>query len=464
MAVNDRYNRQELISGWDQDKLNNSRAVVIGSGNLANYTLASLAALGIGNIEIYDNSKIDSDREFLLFQAEEGEPKAKALEAMLKQINPTSRIRGVSTPMSAPLLAMIGKPDDIIDATNSQKSKEDILKYARSRGVRVISASSDRDRTEMYFIDPDTEQKDVSLSAYEGKSQGVTPSGIMGGIITEELRKAVMPFSASDQPVEKIAYSLASPRRFSSEDGKLERGDLRDKKILVVGAGALGNFAVLGAALEGIGNIDILDFDDVESTNLNRQILFYDAVGKMKATALADRVSEIAPRANVRGLVEKLDEYSKYFQENHPDAILDCVDGFAVRAIINYFAVRNRIPLISGGTDPRSGQVVVYQPGESACLDCKLSVENSLAEQRKSSSCRYAPDPSVIMTNQIVGNMMVGETIKVLDKNYGEPVRRILKYDSTVPVRGGLVGSGESCECSKPDVEEWLKQVDRKAK
>ena len=277
MAVNDRYNRQELISGWDQDKLNNSRAVVIGSGNLANYTLASLAALGIGNIEIYDNSKIDSDREFLLFQAEEGEPKAKALEAMLKQINPTSRISGVSTPMSAPLLAMIGKPDVIIDATNSQKSKEDILKYARSRGVRVISASSDRDRTEMYFIDPDTEQKDVSLSAYEGKSQGVTPSGIMGGIITEELRKAVMPFSASDQPVEKIAYSLASPRRFSSEDGKLERGDLRDKKILVVGAGALGNFAVLGAALEGIGNIDILDFDDVESTNLNRQILFYDA-------------------------------------------------------------------------------------------------------------------------------------------------------------------------------------------
>ena len=48
MAVNDRYNRQELISGWDQDKLNNSRAVVIGSGNLANYTLASLAALGVG--------------------------------------------------------------------------------------------------------------------------------------------------------------------------------------------------------------------------------------------------------------------------------------------------------------------------------------------------------------------------------------------------------------------------------
>lgn len=97
-------------------------------------------------------------------------------------------------------------------------------------------------------------------------------------------------------------------------------------------------------------------------------------------------------------------------------------------------------------------------------MDCKLGVETALAEQRKSSSCRYSPDPSVIMTNQIVGNMMIGEAIKVLDSNYGEPIRRILKYDSTVPVRGGLVGSDEYCNCTKPEVKEWLKQVDKKAK
>ena len=464
MTVNDRYNRQELIRGWNQDRLNASRVVVFGSGNLANYTLTALAALGVGNIEIYDTVKVNSEREFLLFQAREGDYKAKSLEVMLKQINPVLRIRGVNTQMSAPLMAMIGKPDVIVDATNSQGSRENVLRYAQSKGIRVICASSDRDGAEMYFVAPDAEQIDVSLGAYEGKKQGVITSGIIGGIIAEELRKAVMPFSVSDQPVRKIAYSLASTRRFSSEYEKLEKGDLKDKRILVVGAGALGNFAVLGAALEGIGKIDVLDFDEVESTNLNRQILFYDAVGKMKATALAERVAEIAPRINLRGLVEKLDENSKYFQDNHPDAILDCVDSFAVRAIINYFAVRNGIPLVSGGTDPRSGQVVVYKPEKSACLDCKLGVETALAEQRKATSCRYAPDPSVIMTNQIVGNMMIGETVKVLNSTYGEPVKRILKYDSTAPVRGGLVGSDESCGCSKPDVKEWLEQVDKKAK
>jgi len=238
---------------------------------------------------------------------------------------------------------------------------------------------------------------------------------------------------------------------------------LKDKKILIVGAGALGNFAALGSALEGIGSIDILDFDEVESTNLNRQILFYDSVGKKKASALAEKVSEIVSGINVRSIVERLDENSKYFEENRPDAILDCVDSFAVRAIVNYFAVRNNIPLISGGTNPKSGQVSVYVPNRSSCLDCKMGVEKALAEHRQAASCRYAPDPSVIMTNQIVGNMMVGETVKVLNP-VGNPIKRILKYDSTVPVRGGLIGSDQSCECVKPDVEEWLKEVDKKAK
>ena len=464
MVVNDRYNRQELINGWNQDKLNSSRVVVFGSGHLANYTLASLTALGIGNIEIYDSGKVDSNKEFLLSKAVMGQYKANALELMLKQINPSLRVRGIITPISTPLLSLIGKPDAIIDTTNSSQSKNSLLKYAQSKGIRFISASSDRDKAEMYFIDSTTGQKDAPLVGYDGNVQGVSVSGIMGGIITEELRKAIMPFDDSDKPVGKIAYSLGASRRFSSEKEELTRKNLQDNKILVVGAGALGNFAVLGAALEGIGNIDVLDFDDIESTNLNRQILFYDSVGKMKATVLSERVMEIVPGANIKSLVERLDEKSNYFDKNKPFAILDCVDSFAVRAIINYFAVKNGIPLISGGTDPRSGQVVVYEPGKSECLDCKLGVETALAEQRRSSSCRYAPDPSVIMTNQIVANMMVGETLKVLDKGYGEPVRRILKYDSKVPVRGGLVGSSSVCDCSKPDIKEWLAQVDSKAK
>ena len=187
--------------------------------------------------------------------------------------------------------------------------------------------------------------------------------------------------------------------------------------------------------------------------------MFYDSVGKKKATALTERLREINPNIKIRGIDGKLDENSTYFEENHPDVILDCVDSFATRAIINYHAVHNGIPLVSGGTNSSSGQVVVYEPGKSACLECKLQVESALGMALNGSKCKDTPDPSVIMTNQIVGGMMVGEALKVLDKGYGAPVSRILKYDSTVPPRGGLVGSGEACDCSMGDVDEWIQGV-----
>ncbi|KKS74177.1 MAG: UBA/THIF-type NAD/FAD binding protein [Candidatus Gottesmanbacteria bacterium GW2011_GWC2_42_8] len=224
----------------------------------------------------------------------------------------------------------------------------------------------------------------------------------------------------------------------------------------VLGAGALGNFVALGAALEGVGNIDILDFDEVEAHNLNRQIMFYDSVGQKKSTALAEKIKQLRPDIKVRGLVGKLDEKTTYFEQHKPDVILDCVDNFATRAITNYFAVHYGIPLVSGGTNSQSGQVVVYEPGMSACLDCKLGVEKALGMALQGSKCTNAPDPSVIMTNEVIGGMMVGEALKVFDKGYGAPVSRILKYDSTVPVRGGLIGADESCGCTKGDINAWL--------
>ena len=463
MVVNDRYNRQELIQGWNQEKLERSRVVVVGSGSLANYTLASLAAIGVGNIEIYDPAKVNAehDGEFLLFGAKQGDSKTKALEEILKQINPGLRVKGLPMNLSSPLISILGKPDLIIDATNSPQSKQSILLYGNSKKIGVISTSADYVRSEMYYVSPGEDTEKAKLKEYFGKHQGSIPSGVMGGLITEELRKILMPLDKTDTPVKSLSYSLASDRRFSNEVSEEISADLKDKKALIIGAGALGNFAALGMALQGVGTIDILDYDTVDSTNLNRQILFYDSVGKEKATALCEKLRQINPRIQVNGLIQKLDENSDYFTKNHPDIILDCVDSFAVRATINYHAVRNHIPLVSGGTDPKSGQVVVYSPGKTECLECKMGVETALAEQRKAASCKYAPDPSVIMTNQIVGSMIVGEALRVLLEK--SPLERILKYDSRVPSRGGLVGTYSACKCTKPDVATWLSEVDKKA-
>lgn len=455
---NIRYDRQERIKNWKQEKLTDARVAIIGTGHLAQFTSASLAALGIGNIKIYDDGK-SYEKGFLI--GSEREDRAQKLERKLHEMNPAIQVKGEKL-RGDNLADSLGKEYDVVlDLTNSPELKERVLAYALTHGKAVVSASSGKTGGEIHIVNQREDYSRARVAQYAKQQQGAFPSEILGGMISEEVRKLLMPLIEGEKAVRKLVYNATAERRFNAE-GDFEAQpyeDLSQKRVLIVGAGALGNFVALGAALEGIGKIDILDFDEVEAHNLNRQIMFYDAVGRKKSEALAEKIKEIAPRAEIRGLVGKLDEKTTYFAENEPDLILDCVDSFATRAITNYFAVRHGIPLVSGGTNSQSGQVVVYEPGMSACLDCKLGVEQALGIALQGNKCTNTPDPSVIMTNEIVGGMMVGEALKVLDRGYGSPVDRILKYDSTVSARGGLVSSSDPCECEKGEIGEWMQGV-----
>jgi len=268
-----------------------------------------------------------------------------------------------------------------------------------------------------------------------------------------------MPFKKGETPVKNLVYSSTSPSRFSDKDEtETKECSFKDKHVLIVGAGALGNFTGVGLALLGVGRIDVLDFDNVETTNLNRQLLFYDSVGQKKSKALASKLRIINHKIKAKGIVGKLDENCDYFENNKPDIILDCVDNFTTRAIANYFAVRYKIPIISGGTSPSSGQVTAYKPGYSACLDCKLGVDKALAKERTSHSCIYVAQPSVIMTNEIIGGLMVAEA-KTLLSGYGEPIKKMLKYDSNSQARAGLVGGETPCNCKRPSIKKWLENT-----
>ncbi len=471
--VANRYNRQELIDGWNQGKIRRARIAMLGSGVLANFTSASLVSLGFGNVEIYDNihQEKSNDGEFLLSLSGKRDSKVEALEEILSKINPLVRVRGVQTKInSLPLAQILGTPDVIIDVSNDSKSQTTALEYGQLKKVSVVVAVADPVRGELYVRLPNKrDQTIIKLERYQDQRQGAIPSEVLGGIITEEVRKIVMPFNKKEKPVSALSYSVANPQRFNGEDKqKVDYTSLKDKHVLVVGAGALGNFAGIGLALAGIGEIDILDFDTVETTNLNRQLLFYGSVGDEKSKALAKKLKEINPKLRIRGLTGKLDEsYAKHFmsRENRPDLILDCVDNFGTRAIVNYFAVRYGIPLVSGGTSPSSGQVVAYKPGESACLDCKLSVDKALGKERTSHSCIYSAQPSVIMTNEVVGGLMVAEAESILaPQGYGSHIKKMLRYDSTNPARAGLVGGDNPCDCERGPIREWLKEVIRKAK
>jgi hypothetical protein len=188
------------------------------------------------------------------------------------------------------------------------------------------------------------------------------------------------------------------------------RTEQRDSRICVVGAGALGNFVGLGLALSGYKNITFIDPDVVELANLNRQVLFGDAVGQRKAEASAERLNRMfgtdsRPEATYFRRDTDISEF---------DVIFDCVDNFETRIVLSEICERDKKVLISGGSGVESGQAIVYRPGKNSRTPADLLGLYDIVDRRNiesyrriRASCTYGPDPSVIMTNQIIAGFMV---------------------------------------------------------
>lgn len=170
---------------------------------------------------------------------------------------------------------------------------------------------------------------------------------------------------------------------------------------LVVGCGALGNFCASLLALEGARQIDLIDPDIIEQTNLNRQILLYGGIGKPKAIVLAERLRTIRPNLHCTSKV-------RYFQDKDAhqkyDCIFSCVDNVQARIQISNAAECYRVPLVNGGTSARMGNAKLYVPGKTQSIRKQNHLDALVNVQ--SQSCREAT-PSVVIPNMIIGGLMI---------------------------------------------------------
>jgi molybdopterin/thiamine biosynthesis adenylyltransferase len=180
---------------------------------------------------------------------------------------------------------------------------------------------------------------------------------------------------------------------------------------LIVGAGGLGSPAALYLAAAGVGRITLADDDDVDFTNLQRQVLHTQArVGMAKAESGRLALQAINPDVAVVPLQQRLSGEALDQLVATADVVLDCTDNFATRHAINRACVHHRKPLVSGAAIRFDGQVSVYdlRRDDSPCYHCLFPEGEEVEEVRCAVMGVFAP------LTGIIGTMQAAEALKLV--------------------------------------------------
>jgi len=392
-----RLDRQLRIEGWNQPALDNAKIGVVGDDDLlASLYVMSASALGINHIVILTPS-LDP-----------------LLVETAKKLNPRFTLTHLEGFYTHPVIDELFKGCRlIVDLSHyglanklllEKGSRENIpiirgFCYEKNgdQGFKVFSYLRGREWQEL-------EQIISSSHLPNGHFDDGVLDTIITGIVLEETKNLLMDQDVSDDLISYARKQLNTPND--------------QQNILVVGSGALGIFVGLGLAYSKIQNITFMDPDVIDITNLNRQVLFYDAIGSDKAEILSERLNNLFNMDNKA----QITYFNKETDITSYGAVFDCVDNFESRLVLSEKCKEQGKILISGGTSAEAGQVVIFDPIQNGATPAELlglydilEKRNPETYQRERAACIYQPDPSVIMTNQITAGFMVDSYRMLLD-------------------------------------------------
>ncbi|MEE8431071.1 MAG: ThiF family adenylyltransferase [Candidatus Desulfatibia sp.] len=404
-----RLDRQLRIEGWNQPALEKAKVGVVGDDDLlASLYVMSASALGINHVVVL----------------------APVLNPILVEIARKLNLRFTLTHVEGfythPVMAELFKGCNIIvDLSHYGLANKLLLETGFQKNIPIIRGFCYQNhdaqgfRVFSYLRGREWQELEQIISACHlpnGHFDDGVLDTIITGIVLEETKNLLMGQDVSDDLISYTRKQLNTPND--------------QPKILVVGSGALGIFVGLGLAYSKFQNITFMDPDVIEVTNLNRQVLFYDAIGSNKAEILSERLNSLFNMDNKAQIAyfDKATDITSY------DAVFDCVDNFESRLALSEKCKEQGKILISGGTSADAGQIVIFDPMKNGATPAELlglydivEKRNPETYQRERAACLYRPDPSVIMTNQITAGFMVDSYRMLLD---GQKPGNIF-YDST---------------------------------
>lgn len=235
------------------------------------------------------------------------------------------------------------------------------------------------------------------------------------------------------------------------EVGEAGQQKLLEKSVLLLGAGGLGSPAALYLAAAGVGHIGIIDMDEVDASNLQRQVLHnVDRIGQRKVESAKKTLSLLNPDVEVTTYDVRLGADNVLDIIDGYDVIVDGMDNFPTRYLVNDAALLKRIPVVHGSIFRFEGQVTVFNPYVGPCYRCFVP-EPPPAELAP--SCAEAGVLGVLPG--IIGSIQAMEAIKLL-LDLGDPlVGRLLAYDALEETfRTFKMRRDPNCPACGPDVDE----------
>jgi len=225
----------------------------------------------------------------------------------------------------------------------------------------------------------------------------------------------------TDEQIERYSRHIILP-----EVGGSGQQKMLEARVLLLGAGGLGSPAAYYLAAAGIGNLGIVDFDQVDLSNLQRQIIHStERIGMLKTESAKKTIQALNPDVNVTLYNEKMDSRNIMSLIKDYDYVVDGSDNFPTRYLVNDACVMKNKTLIHGSIYRFEGQVTVFKPGDGPCYRCLYP---------------EPPPPGMVPNCQeggvlgvlagVIGNLQVVEVLKLI-LGIGKPlVGKLLIYDA----------------------------------
>ena len=225
----------------------------------------------------------------------------------------------------------------------------------------------------------------------------------------------------TDEQIERYSRHIILP-----EVGGAGQQKMLEARVLLLGAGGLGSPAAYYLAAAGIGNIGIVDFDQVDLSNLQRQIIHStERIGMLKTESAKKTIQALNPDVNVTLYNEKIDSSNILSIIKDYDYVVDGSDNFPTRYLVNDACVMENKTLVHGSIYRFEGQVTVFKPNSGPCYRCLYPEP---PPPGMSPNCQEGGVLGVLAG--IIGNLQVVEVLKLI-LGIGEPlVGKLLIYDA----------------------------------